>query len=275
MKESLYSIFRCAAAALLALCCLAGPASAAPQLAVKGVGKARVLLAGDSLMESLGPQMQPMLTEELRWSCLPIGKKSTGLCRPDFYNWPAVLEKNLQAFRPNLVVMWVGTNDNQNVHGVKTGGLLTQEWNNAYYRKMLEIWGLCRKYKAKLIFIGPPVVGDAKVDAELKQINRLMMAVCRRHGLPFLDARAIFTDRHGRYVQRVIGPDGEAVDIRTKDQVHITGAGNERVIKWLCPLMVKTLTGGQSKPAKRGRTALPRGYSASASSIRGSSGKAR
>ncbi len=218
------------------LCCFAGLAPAAQQKA-----SARVLFAGDSLMEKLGPQVEPALTVHLNWSCLPIGKRSTGLCRPDFYNWPAVLEKNLRDFRPHLVVMWVGTNDNQNVYGVKTGGLLTEAWKNAYHRKMLEIIRLCQKYQARLIFIGPPVVEDAKVDAELKQITGVMGVVCRHYRIPFLDARPIFSDRQGRYVRQMVNKQGKPVAIRTKDGVHITDAGNNLVMKQLYPLMRRTL----------------------------------
>ncbi len=258
-------MFQCLRALLCVLLCFTGLALAQQQPAVvRGMTNVRVLFAGDSLMEKLGPQIEPALTKHLHWSCLPIGKRSTGLCRPDFYNWPAVLEKNLRSFRPHLVVMWVGTNDNQNVHGVKTGGLLTTAWQNAYYRKMLEIIGLCQKYQAKLIFIGPPVVGDSKVDAELKQINQVMKVVCQRHHVPFLDVRPIFADKQGRYVQSLRNREGEMVPIRTKDQVHITDAGNNLVMRKLYPLMQSTL---RASAARRGRSAASR--SSSASTIRG------
>ncbi len=159
LKEIVHTFSRGKGWVLLVLFCFMGFSCAGQRTLPKDGRGARVLFTGDSLMESMGPQMQPILTEQLGWSCLPIGKKSTGLCRSDFYNWPEVLEKNLRSFRPHLVVMWVGTNDNQNVHGVKTGGLLTDEWKKAYYRKMMEIAGLCRKYRAELIFIGPPDCG--------------------------------------------------------------------------------------------------------------------
>ncbi len=232
MKEWYHSLLLRVALLMLLLPCLV---QAEPHSQV------RVLFAGDSLMESLGPQVQPALSKHLNWSCLPIGKKSTGLCRPDFYDWPAVLEHHLQAFRPHLVVMWVGTNDNQNICGEKTGGLLTNAWKNAYYRKMLEIISLCRKHHARLIFIGPPVVGDAAVDAELAQISQVMQHVCQHHHVPFLDARPVFADEQGRYMQRCMNHEGKWVDLRTRDKVHITHEGNQKVMRHLYPLMRKTL----------------------------------
>ncbi len=241
---------------MLVLLCFVSFSCAGQRPAPKEERDVRVLFTGDSLMESMGPQMQPILTQQLGWTCLPIGKKSTGLCRPDFYNWPEVLEKNLRSFRPHLVVMWVGTNDNQNVRGVKTGGLLTDAWKKAYYGKMMEIAGLCRKYRAELIFIGPPTVGDSRVDAELKQINQLMKVVCKHHHIPFLDVRPTFSDKQGRYIQSLTNKKGKVVPIRTKDKVHITEAGNNLVMKQLYPLMQEALN---SPAAGRGRATSRRG----------------
>ncbi len=235
---------------LLALFCVAAP-SHAQQHAVKGKTHVRAVFAGDSLMESMGPQMQPALTEHLQWACRPIGKKSTGLCRPDFYDWPAVLEENLREFRPHLVVFWVGTNDNQNVWGVKTGGLLTDAWKKAYCGKMQQIIDLCRKYRARLIFIGPPTVGKARVNAELEQINQVMRDYCKLQHVPFLDVRPIFSDKKGRYIQSLRNKSGKSVAIRTKDQVHITPAGNNLVMKQLYPLMQQSLSApAPGKPSR-------------------------
>ncbi len=253
------------AMALLAFFCLSGVSGAELQPSARGEQGVRVLFAGDSLMEKLGPQLQEPLTRHLNWVCLPIGRKSTGLCRPDFYNWPAVLREKLQDFRPHLVVMWVGTNDNQNVYGEKTGGLLTPAWKKAYYRKMLEIITLCQQFHARLILMGPPAVGDARVDEELKHINLLMQRVCHHHRVPYLNVRSILADRQGGYIQHFSNRQGEPVAIRTKDHVHITDAGNNLVIRKLYPLMLNTLNsttrtqpGATSPSAIRGRKAAAR-----------------
>ncbi len=237
---------------LLLFACIAGGLSAEAQVEADGRGQVRVLFAGDSLMESLGSQVEPALAQHLHWHCLPIGKKSTGLCRPDVYNWPVVLENNLRTFRPHLVVMWVGTNDNQNIYGEKTGGLLTPAWKNAYHRKMLAIITLCRKHHARLIFMGPPTVGKPGDDAQLAQISEVMRVVCRHHQVPFLDVRPIFADKQGGYVQRLADRNGQWVDIRTRDRVHITSAGNNLVMKKLYPLMRTTLN---TSLARRGTRA--------------------
>lgn len=201
-----------------------------------------VLLAGDSLMESMGPQLKECLNGYRGLTLIPIGKKSTGLCRPDFYNWPAVLKTYLSVHRPELVVMWVGTNDNQNVKGApSTGELLTDGWKRTYYAKMYEIIALCARSGAKLIFIGPPVLGDPGADAEMRGIARVMEEVCRYHRIPFLNTRPVLGDSRGNYRQRAFNERGEEVAIRYADRVHITEAGNVMVIDKLLPLMTREL----------------------------------
>jgi hypothetical protein len=38
---------------------------------------------------------------------------STGLSRPDYYDWPAHLEQDMAAVDPRVVVLLVGANDDQ------------------------------------------------------------------------------------------------------------------------------------------------------------------
>lgn len=208
-----------------------------PEFTLNGRGQLarpfRVLVAGDSLSESMGPQLKKALSGYTGLEIIPIGKRSTGLCRPDFFNWPEVLEKNLQELHPNIVFMWVGTNDNQNVYGMKGLGTpaFSPEWQQAYARKMLEIINLCTRYKAKLVFITPPVMPDGYFNNELEQINKLMFAVCKKYRVDCINGRSILADQNGKYQQSIVTPDGKTKPLRTPDTVHITDTGNQIVME--------------------------------------------
>lgn len=249
MMKPLFSIAVCTLLLVLMSGCLAvSPNNDAKSRGFRRGGHAdltrdvTVLLTGDSLMESMGPQLKECLNGYRGLSLIPVGKKSTGLCRPDFYNWPAALKTYLNVHRPDLVIMWVGTNDNQNVKGApSTGGLLTDDWKRAYYGKMYEIMALCARSGARLIFIGPPVLGDPGADAEMRGIARVMEEVCRYHRVPFLNTRPVLGDSRGNYRQRAFNERGEEVMIRYADRVHITEAGNVMVIDKLLPLMTREL----------------------------------
>lgn len=230
----------------------------------------RILLTGDSLMEGLGPQMKKALDGYANLTLIPIGKKSTGLSRPDFYNWPQVLEKNMVAHKPQIVVMWVGTNDPQNIHGMKgLGEPLSIVWQKAYYSKLMEIVSIVRKHNARLILMGPPIMDEQPLDKQLQGIIRIMDWTCRNNGAQFLNTRPILADANGRYMQRARLQNGKVVDIRTRDHVHITSDGNILVMDKLLPYLSKYLPG--NKLHRRSTSAKHRLGSRSSSGIRGTS----
>lgn len=253
----------------VALCCLCLVCSACAQSLRPGSGwlvpggsrplgaPVRVLLAGDSLMESLGPQMRDALSGYNNLTLIPIGKKSTGLSRSDFYNWPAVLKQHLAADKPHLVIMWVGTNDPQGIYGMSgLGEPCSKAWQLAYLGKIREIFKLVRAYKARLILMGPPVVGAPKLNAQLADINRLMDWVCKREGVCYVDTRAILGDSRGGFHMQGKLPSGVMGVLRTPDQVHITPDGNKRVMHYLLPYVAQELRlcfSPQSAPRTPGR----------------------
>lgn len=196
----------------------------------------RVLLAGDSLMESLGPQMRNSLVGYENLTFIPIGKKSTGLSRPDFYNWPKVLKQRLEQDRPHLVVMWVGTNDPQGIYGMSgLGEACSEAWQQAYRSKIREIINLVISHRARLVIMGPPVVGDPKLNRQLAVIGRLMEDECRKVGVCYISTRAILGDSHGGYHAQGRLLSGQMVTLRSADQVHITADGNRRVMEHVLP----------------------------------------
>lgn len=245
---------------LLCLFLFATAAAPAMHLEPGGRGRAahptRILLTGDSLMESMGPQMKKAMAGYENITLLPIGKRSTGLARPDFYNWPKVLEQHLRSFRPHIVIMWVGTNDPQNIYGHKgLGEPCSRPWLRAYGGKILEIARLCEKYGARIIFIGPPVMDEEPLNSQLSTISKLMYRICKYYKLGYISSRSILADSLGRYRHTARMPDGRNATIRWKDRVHITGDGNRLVMNKLLPYMGHVIPG---TPATQGKKPLKR-----------------
>ncbi len=251
-------------------CALTAMASAlqADESALKFGGKGRlaqerrVLLAGDSLMVSMGPQMREELAGYSNLTLIPIGKSSSGLARADFYNWPRVLEEHLRSEKPQVVVMWVGTNDSQPIYNMPSAGEVgSKTWMAAYYGKIAEVARLSLSHGARFILMGPPVVSNAKTDAKLAMINKLMQRVCQRAKIPYIDTRAALSDAAGRFCPQARTRDGSLVSIRTPDGVHITSAGNRIVMRRLLPSLSKFVVGyaPSAAPVRGGRSINGRG----------------
>ncbi|MBQ1960453.1 MAG: DUF459 domain-containing protein [Akkermansia sp.] len=206
----------------------------------------RVLLTGDSLMAGMGPQLKRALAGYENLTLIPIGKGSTGLARPDFYNWPKVLEENMIAHKPHIVVMWIGTNDTQNIYNMpEAGAPLSLTWKRAYYQKLTEIFRIVRKHNATLIMMSPPVMSKQPFDNNLHAITNLMAQTCRYKGIYFLNMRRTLADGNGKYLHRTTMQDGKVANIRTPDRIHITSDGNILVMDHLLPCLSACLPGNK------------------------------
>ena len=92
-----------------------------------------VLFAGDSIMEELGPALAQMLAGKKGLKLVQAGRSSTGLCRPDFYDWPHAMRNYMTTLHPKLVVLCIGTNDDQSVSDAgKRYHYTSPAWEQAY-----------------------------------------------------------------------------------------------------------------------------------------------
>ena len=76
--------------------------------------KLRVAIVGDSLAAGLGYFAERVFLPRLvRVS--GQGRISTGLARPDYFNWPYTMRRIVDRFDPDLVIVMLGENDHQSL----------------------------------------------------------------------------------------------------------------------------------------------------------------
>ena len=73
----------------------------------------KVLIAGDSMSQGVGVMLERARGRDGLVHVESIGKASTGLTRPDFFDWPARLLQATAASDPGIVVLMFGGNDGQ------------------------------------------------------------------------------------------------------------------------------------------------------------------
>ncbi len=185
-----------------------------------------VLLAGDSIMAGMGPEIENQLRGRTASRFLQKGKVSSGLCRPDFYDWPSKLERFMLSYHPSLVLFCIGTNDTQPI-SASYGRLpfLSEEWRREYEERVESLILISRRYGADIVFVSPPVMGRKKLYADVPRINSIIRTVCRRNNVMFVDLWYLLADRSGRF-QQYVDIDGMKVAIRAKDGVHVRREGN-------------------------------------------------
>ena len=192
-------------------------------------GKAlKVYAVGSSTMAGLAFVMRKPLTK--RGVDFQSGAKpSSGLSRPDFFDWPAEIPKIVKRVDPDVFVVSMGTNDNQAVRLADRSWVRPNKpkWEEVYrsrVRAMLE--GMNEGRQRRIIWIGPNSVHGRKKGSRRYRINEMMRDEVTRFAgdTHYIDLYRLITHEKSGRVRRLIQrkSDGRYFKARAKDGVHLS-----------------------------------------------------
>ncbi len=209
---------------------LPAPAGPAAPVAAPGVAPGRsILVAGDSLSIFLADALRPLVAGRPGAAFAARGKVSSGLARPDFFNWEREMADLAHTRRPDTVVVMIATNDNQTLtrpDGRKIA-FGRPGWNEEYGRRVRRLVDLARQGnpEARVYWIGAPVMADPQLNADVAAINEVIAReIAALPGCRFVDVSRTLADASGRYAPALPAPGGPRV-ARTRDGVHLTSYG--------------------------------------------------
>jgi len=188
-------------------------------------------VTGDSLSIGLASEIEKNLSSKPGLAIVKLGRVSSGLARPDFYDWNRHMETLAAKYRPDAVVIMLGANDNKRLT-LPDGTLVhfgTREWDRIYKERVRRIVGIIRSHNstATVFWLGAPVMADEDLSRDLRRINALarkVMASCR--DCHYVDTWDLFAAPGGGFA--FAKPDVEGGQpLRTRDGVHLTAAGSQ------------------------------------------------
>lgn len=198
---------------------------------------ARVYIVGDSDAGTFGPYLQQLLDGTTVVTTQLDYKVSSGLARPDFYNWPDQLAAALPAVDPDIIVATFGGNDAQGLSAFQeelqfvVGDPVANEaeWSTEYTKRAGDVMDLLLEGGRTVIWVGIPNDDNPDVTARLAiQDRAAKAAAAARPGVAFVDTWARFSGREGNWAEFVIDPrDGEGKDVRADDGFHLNVNGAE------------------------------------------------
>lgn len=218
------------------------PSSTIPETAVPVTGTptaeqpARLLIVGDSEAGGFAPYLQPMLDDTGIVDDSLAFKSSTGLARPDFYNWPEQLRVELAEANPDIVIAMFGGNDGQGLATVDGNFIIgtpteanKDEWIAEYRKRVAEVLDIMLAGGRDVVWIGIPN-GPSDLTARIRFQDEAVRAELANYPqVYFVDAWRLFSGRNGNYAPMVIDPrDGEGKAVRSADDgFHLNpdGAG--------------------------------------------------
>lgn len=185
-----------------------------------------VLEIGDSLGNDLGWGLQRQLSGYQWLHLIQKDKSSSGLANSWFFSWPAHFATYIRQYHPNLVIVCLGGDDEQNfkVNGVyETVG--TPAWRATYSRYVRQIVDLARAARVQVLWVGLPVMQPNYYSQGVAMLNSLYVGAIRRiPGTAYVPTWKLFATSQGDYMG-VAQVNGVAEQLRASDGIHFSEVG--------------------------------------------------
>jgi lysophospholipase L1-like esterase len=194
-----------------------------------GAHPLRVLIVGDSIGIDLGDALQPDLAQTGVVSAALDGRVSTGLTRPDYFNWPAELTADLKSQDPQVVVIMIGANDAQDFLGPPDVPYTSPEWNTLYAQRVAQFMQIAQSGGATVVWVGMPPMQSPGLNAQMSDVNAVVQQQAAKTNPPvtYLSTDRSLGTAQGGYTAFVTNGAGQVVNVRTPDGTHLTPGGGQ------------------------------------------------
>jgi hypothetical protein len=199
----------------------------------------RILIVGDSTLDAVGTSVLRDLAQTGVTDGVLDYRVSSGLSRPDFFDWPGHLRQLRPQLDTELVVVMVGANDAQPfiIDGVAES-FGTERWFEIYRSR---VRGLLDELTADgdwVVWIGQPAMRRDDFDAKMQQLNQLYVEELAAYPTAiFVDSRPVMGDTDGNYTAHLVDAEGNRTQVRKTDGIHLTSAGGDH----LAPVVVAAI----------------------------------
>ena len=191
----------------------------------------RVMYAGDSIMEGLAPVLDADLKDSGLVTSAQSTKQGSQLSSPAQLNWCDEVEKTFVAFQPDAVVVELGAGDF--FPSMVDGEILEpgidgwEEWMtglvDGFVRKLSETG-------AQIYWLSVPLLKDDKDGVGRDTFDRVLETVADDWpNLHYVDIAGVIGGDGTTYSPTIRQADGQLVEVRTADGIHLAPAGNALV----------------------------------------------
>ncbi|HEY8060728.1 MAG TPA: DUF459 domain-containing protein, partial [Acidimicrobiales bacterium] len=156
---------------------------------------------------------------------------STGLSRPDYFNWPVHLRDDVLPTDPEVMVVVFGANDAQ---PLEVDGTVRQvsdpAWQAEYRRRVGTTMDLLRSAHRRVVWVGQPRMRSSDFDHRMGILDDIYAAEAeKRPWIHFVDSRPVLAGEDGGYAAYLPGEDGQPELARQGDGIHLSRFGADRL----------------------------------------------
>jgi hypothetical protein len=195
-------------------------------------------MLGDSMMRLMGKAIEKELKAD-GYEATTFSSIGSGLARLDVFDWFSRIDSTMKAAKPVVVVVTLGANDRQALQD-GAGNVLqfgTAEWREEYGKRIGRAMDVILENGAKgssgLSFghegAPPPEYADL-----VNAIYAEQAAVPSRKDKVFLfSMRRHLSKVPGKYTSFLMSPQGQALQVRDADGIHLSQQGAKIIAKAL------------------------------------------
>jgi hypothetical protein len=192
----------------------------------------RMFIGGDSMVGQFGPMLENTaeagglveVTEVLY-------EFSSGLTRPDFLDWPVRLREIREVQDPDVIVLFFGGNDAQ---AIQIDGVWhefgSETWMAEYRTRVGTLMTELDQDGRDVYWMGMPIVRSDDFRQKVEVLNEIYLSESERfENVNFVDSWSVFTGADGGFSEYLTDSNGDLVDMRLNDGIHLTTAGGIRL----------------------------------------------
>jgi hypothetical protein len=189
-------------------------------------GHVKILVVGDSLGTDLAGGLGWQLSKSKDVSLIQKGKSSTGLSNSGYFNWPHHLKTYLQQYHPQLVIVFLGGNDEQ---GIEANGHAyqfdTPGWRTQYAKAVASMMNEAVNAGSDVLWVGMPIMYPNGYRQGMQVINSIFASVAKNKShVTFLPTWKFFASPNGQFRFNA-SVNGEVQAIRESDGIHPSAVG--------------------------------------------------
>jgi hypothetical protein len=195
----------------------------------------QLYIGGDSMVEiQFGTALQDLADDTGMIDTVAIEfDRGSGLTRPDFVDWPAKLAGVSESMDPDVMVVYFGGNDAQ---PIKIDGVVydpTQpEWQAEYRSRVSDLQDQLVEAGHHVYWMGLPIPREDSMVTKFGILNDIYSSEAEtRDGVTYVDVWDLFAGADGRYSEYLVNDEGDEVDMRLGDGIHLTTNGAYRAAR--------------------------------------------
>jgi hypothetical protein len=190
-----------------------------------------VLMIGDSLLSGAIAVMferahyhNRSITSEL------IAHPSSGLSRPDYYNWQEKVERVFSVKTFDAVIILLGTNDAQTiVVNDEHFPFESQGWISVYKNRITSLLHFLKEKTYRVYWIGLPPMRSSTFHRKMMLINEIIAEVCSLYDhVTFIPTLGLLGNEKSLYTD-FIPINNTLSQLRLTDGIHLTYTGGKLV----------------------------------------------